>query len=285
MARHSPQKIITTTKCFYGCNNKAHFQFKSGRVCCSDAIQKCQGHINAVLKSKRSDVDENGLNALQRGQAASCIVKHSNGSYATAGIAIAKTKNTKLPNGKRRCEVSNEKVHKAKLIVGADGLTGYQRCSRKGADTRINDVDSSGLNQYERWTKERVENGTFDLSFEKALRIKSEPETGIRYQGSYELKFILKLVNEYGVEWVRNNLSRGPSIKYVDFHGKSRWYLSDFIIGNTVYEIKSNWTWNKRGKDLILEQNNINKLEATACAGYEVHLIMEGVRTDYVKKK
>ena len=86
---------------------------------------------------------------------------------------------------------------------------------------------------------------------------------------------------KYGIEWVKNNVQRGPSIQYTDYYGKRRWYLSDFIIGNTVYEIKSNWTWNKRGQDSIIEQNNINKLKATIEAGYEVKLIREGKEIDY----
>ena len=50
---------------------------------------------------------------------------------------------------------------------------------------------------------------------------------------------------------------------------------------NVVYEIKSDWTWNRRGKDKILEQNNINKLIATKKAGYDVKLIREGKEIDY----
>jgi len=67
----------------------------------------------------------------------------------------------------------------------------------------------------------------------------------------------------------------------IDYYGKPRWYLSDFIIENVVYEIKSDWTWNRQGKDKILEQNNINKLIATKKAGYDVKLIREGKEIDY----
>ena len=81
--------------------------------------------------------------------------------------------------------------------------------------------------------------------------------------------------------WVKQKVFRGPSIQYIDYYGKTRWYLSDFIIENVVYEIKSDWTWNRRGKDKILEQNNINKLIATKKAGYDVKLIREGKEIDY----
>lgn len=48
-----------------------------------------------------------------------------------------------------------------------------------------------------------------------------------------------------------------------------------------MYEIKSEWTWNRRGNNKILEQNNINKLIATKKAGYDVKLIREGKEIDY----
>ncbi len=70
-------------------------------------------------------------------------------------------------------------------------------------------------------------------------------------------------------------MSLKNSKRNTDTSGKTRNYLSDFIIENTVYEIKSNWTWNRRGKDKILEQNNINKLLAAKEAGFEVKLIKE----------
>jgi len=108
-----------------------------------------------------------------------------------------------------------------------------------------------------------------------------DEDTGINYQGSYELKFLTKLKNLNGVEWVKHNVTRGPSIRYKDVHGYNRWYLSDYIIGNTIYEIKSNWTWNRRGNDKLLEQNNINKLNSAKDAGYSVVLVREGIEINY----
>jgi len=118
-------------------------------------------------------------------------------------------------------------------------------------------------------------------SFCAAKQVRHDNDTGLRYQGSYELNFINSLKNKFGVEWVKQNVFCGPSIQYIDYYGKTRWYLSDFIIENVVYEIKSDWTWNRRGHDKVLEQNNINKLTATRKAGYNVKLIREGKEIDY----
>lgn len=281
MARFNSEQITTENLCEYGCNTIAKFKFKSGKLCCADAVQKCKGHINRVLETKKMDVDKNGLNALQRGQRAAHELKLQNGGYVRAGKNISRRKNELTESGSRRCEISNNKMRKTKLHVGPDGLTNAQRSARKMADTRLNDIDETGLNQYERWTLQRIKNGVFDIAFEKSRQIKHDFDTGIRYQGSYELQFINELKSKFGITWVKQNLKRGPSIQYIDYYGKQRWYMSDFIIDNTIYEIKSNWTWNRRGKDKILEQNNINKLVAAANAGFDVKLIRERTEIDY----
>jgi hypothetical protein len=54
-----------------------------------------------------------------------------------------------------------------------------------------------------------------------------------------------------------------------------RLYISDFIIYNTVYEIKSAWTWNKHGKDMLLEEKNKAKLQAAKDKGYDVILVLD----------
>lgn len=281
MSRHSPQKLNTDALCEYGCNSTAKFKFKSGKLCCSDAVQKCHGIIARGLASKKLDIDENGLNALQRGQQNAHKVKLENGGYVRAGKNISKRKNELTEFGLKRHEISNSKMRKTKLSIGEDGLTNAQRSARKMASNRLNDIDNTGLNQYERWTLQRIQDGVFDKAFEKAKQIRHDADTGIRYQGSYELKFINELKSKFSIEWVKLNLKRGPSIQYIDYHGKQRWYMSDFIINNTIYEIKSNWTWNRRGQDKILEQNNINKLIASKNAGFEVKLVREGIEIDY----
>lgn len=275
--------IDTTQKCDYGCNQTAKFKFGSGRVCCSLTTTRCP-----VLKEKRlitakNNIDEFGRNTLQRGQYFAHLKKLENGGYTRAGEHISETKNKKLNNGLKQCDASNSKMRQTKLTVGSDGLTNAQRSARKAANTRINDIDESGLNQYERWTLQRINDGVFDSSWKKAKQMQDDAVTGIRYQGSYELNFINLMKNKFGIDWVRQNLRRGPSIQYIDYYGKQRWYLSDFIVDNTVYEIKSDWTWNRRGRDKIMEQNNINKLRATLQAGYVVKLVREGNEIDFTK--
>ena len=99
----------------------------------------------------------------------------------------------------------------------------------------------------------------------------------INFQGTYEYEFLEMLEEKYGAVWISENISRGPSIWYNDpVTNTRRLYISDFIIGNTIYEIKSSWTWNKLGKDLDLEKKNKAKLLEAKSQGYDVILVIDG---------
>lgn len=51
---HTNAKPIETDEiCFYGCGNKAKFQFDNGRVCCSEDFRQCSGYRERVNKYKR----------------------------------------------------------------------------------------------------------------------------------------------------------------------------------------------------------------------------------------
>lgn len=99
--------------------------------------------------------------------------------------------------------------------------------------------------------------------------------SGISYQGSFEFNFLEDLENKKGIEWIKENVKRGPGFWYIDpTDNVKRLYISDFLIYNTIYEIKSDWTWNKHGKDIMLEQKNKAKLNAAKEAGYNVILVL-----------
>jgi len=101
-------------------------------------------------------------------------------------------------------------------------------------------------------------------------------------QGSYEYAFLNKLESKFGLSWIEENVSRGPNIWYIDpATNKKRLYISDFQIGNTVYEIKSSWTWNKKGKDMNLEEKNKAKLQQCINEGYNVELILNGKKENW----
>jgi hypothetical protein len=101
-------------------------------------------------------------------------------------------------------------------------------------------------------------------------------DTDINYQGTFEYDFLESLEKLNGISWIKDNVKRGPSIWYEDpTDNTKRLYISDFIINDTIYEIKSRWTWNKHGKDLILEEKNKAKLTTALREGYNVILILD----------
>ena len=86
------------------------------------------------------------------------------------------------------------------------------------------------------------------------------------------------------MEWIVNNVTRGPSIWYIDpVDNTKRLYISDFLIDNTIYEIKSEWTWNKHGDDMALESKNKAKLDECVSQGFKVVLVMNGKEIIYEK--
>jgi len=107
-------------------------------------------------------------------------------------------------------------------------------------------------------------------------------ETELLYQGTHELEFLESLEFDNGIEWIVLNVKRGPSLWYIDpTDNTERLYISDFIINNTIYEIKSLWTWNKHGKDLVLEEKNKAKLTTCVNQGYNVILVLNQQRIEY----
>ena len=112
----------------------------------------------------------------------------------------------------------------------------------------------------------------------------SYKSTSINYQGTYEFDFLEKLEESNGINWLSNNVKRGPSLWYIDpTDNTKRLYISDFIIDNTIYEIKSSWTWNKNGDDINLENKNKAKLNECIDKGYEVILVLNGEEIKYEK--
>ena len=102
----------------------------------------------------------------------------------------------------------------------------------------------------------------------------------ILYQGSYEFQFLEALEKTHGIDWLSSNVKRGPVI-WIEFNGKRKLYISDFQIGNTIYEIKSSWTWDKHGTDPELLKLNKAKLAQCLLEGYNVILVLNGKEITY----
>ena len=145
----------------------------------------------------------------------------------------------------------------------------------KGGKTRKDSGHYSKLaiKMQEHWNNNPWENNT-------QCPILQYKNINLKFQGSYEYEFLEMLEEKHGLNWIAENVARGPSLWYNDLENIKRLYISDFIIGNTIYEIKSSWTWNKIGKDLDLENKNKAKLKEAISQGYKVILILDGREID-----
>lgn len=109
-------------------------------------------------------------------------------------------------------------------------------------------------------------------------------DTDIPYQASYEYSFLENLEKLNGLNWLIENVKRGPAIWYIDpCTEKKRLYISDYIIDSTIYEVKSSYTWNRKGKDLDLENLNKAKLDECLARGYNVVLVLDKKEIKYEK--
>lgn len=102
-------------------------------------------------------------------------------------------------------------------------------------------------------------------------------DTGIQIQSNYEKNFLQDLQDKHGIDWVKENVQRGPCFYYKDPETKKeRLYISDFKIDNTIFEVKGNYTWNNHGKNKKLEKLNKAKLDSVKENNYNVILVLEG---------
>lgn len=99
-------------------------------------------------------------------------------------------------------------------------------------------------------------------------------DTNIPYQGSYEYNFLCSLESQKGIEWIKNNVKRGPSIKYI-YMNEEHLYLPDFLIENNIYEIKSKYTWK------MDKEKNCKKIEKCIELGYNVIIVINKKEMNY----
>jgi len=103
--------------------------------------------------------------------------------------------------------------------------------------------------------------------------------TDIQVQSTYEYNFLQDLENKHSFDWLKKNVKRGPCFYYIDPKTKKeRLYISDFKIGNTIFEVKGHYTWNNFGTDKSLEKLNKAKLDSVKKNNYNVVLVLEGKR-------
>lgn len=273
--------IDTNDLCEYGCNTQAKYVFvTSGKKCCSEHHNSCQTrkilHSTNAKKPQPTPINTDelcdyGCNTQAKYvfmHGKKCCSKHQNSCQGK------RDKFSKLDHTERtskslatRTELGITKTSRTKAIQTMVENGTYQVMRKK-------------MQEY--WEHNHQHNHHQNNPYCLILPYKT---LDLKYQGTYEFEFLEELESEHGLEWIQTNVKRGPSLKYIDpTDHNERLYISDFIIENTVYEIKSGWTWNKHGKDMALEQKNKAKLNACIEQGYNVILVLNQVRLKYDEK-
>jgi hypothetical protein len=197
--------------------------------------------------------------------------------FAKGKICCSQHQNSCTGKRKLFSDRVDHKQNAAKSLATRTALGITKTSQIKGGATRRSNGHYQKLakTMQEHWAKKPWQNNL-------ECPILPYKNTDLSYQGSYEFEFLEEIEFDKGIEWVVLNVKRGPSIWYIDpTDNTERLYISDFIIDATVYEIKSDWTWNKHGKDLVLEEKNKAKLTACVKQGYNAVLVLNQKRILY----
>jgi hypothetical protein len=221
----------------------------------------------------RNDIDENGLDGLQRRKikceqtklndvvdglnlnkrgalkAAATMKKVQEDGmtqYQKNAIAVTKTKINNIDedgnNSFTRTAIASANTKRIK-IDKETGKTISEIQVEKMMKTRLNNIDESGFNGFER---------SFVNGAGKSIR-KFYKESKISYQGGNEEDFLDKLVE---FDMFKNLIKTSP-ITYISIDNKEHYYHPDFLMFDKVYfEIKCKWTYDGNDKDLLGRYKN-----------------------------
>lgn len=105
--------------------------------------------------------------------------------------------------------------------------------------------------------------------------------TNLYYQGSYELHFLQEAERNNVLEHVQ----RGFPVKYI-FNNKDCIYFPDFFLQkkNLVVEIKSKWTLDRNGNDVLMRERQVAKAKAIESENINYILLLSKKEiTDFFK--
>lgn len=270
--RRLPTKINDGRICMYGCNSIASYEFGNGKLCCVQHGGNCPARRTVAIKKFINTVSQiDPITGIKKSvtmalKAADVLRNQIDTTTGLSrGITVRRqiTQNS-IKSGNRQKGITAEVMRKHATIDDATGLTLHQLYASKGRETRLNDIDEAGQNSYDRmWHNWHPQ-------------CHQHEHTGLYYQSQHELHF-LESLNSIQCQKIR----RGPTIRYIDPYDLiPRVYFPDFIIDNTVYEIKSTYSWYE-WKGNPQRDKNIAKLNATLDAGFVVKLVIDHIEVDW----
>ena len=263
-----------TKLCEYGCEQEALYFSKTGKGRCASHYKKCPV-MKEQMKKHMLNVHKNNSDM---GEKISIGLKNSNkteqmrsGWYKS--MYIDPSNEELLDRNRRNSETNKKAGHRERNI-------------KKWADWKITGKDKEIIKNMSAWQNDKNKKYRATSKMMKTMEkrnikpgranAKKYKEFDLYYQGKNELVFLTDLEEKYGKEWFNKNVKRGPTFEYY-FQGKRR-YQSDFLINDTIYEIKSRWYWDNNGTNQVLKEQNLAKLKS-ASQDFEVILVLDNVET------
>jgi len=263
----------------------------------------------ATARKTMSKIDPvSGLSKYQENGAKSAKTKVENGTNAKMGKKLSAFRLTVDPITCETWAKTNAKKATAtrKKIDPNTGLNIDQTSGIKSKKTKDEKIDPiTGLNVHQLTSIKAMqtmrEEGTlakrsekiqealatvnpvtgmtpYELGQLRARKLRNYKDLDLLYQGTHELSFLETIEKEFSLQYIIDNIVRGPRFKYTGTNDKSRTYYSDFLDKNTntIYEIKSSWWWDSADrKDLDQKENNKRKLLSAESSGYNVVLVLD----------
>jgi hypothetical protein len=289
---------MSTKLCDYGCGQNAFFKkIGRGRIekwSCNKNIQHCpkmrQNHSKKTtdiiaLKKKSGEYEvikkkiitamvktgADGLTPREKAAINMRKTRRSDGSFLSGAAKAALTKRTMICSDgltvEQKAVIRGKKTRQ--MVIDDIGTTRAQATGRKSMDSRIKNIDEkTGLTM-------------FEIGQINSKKLKPYPNlTTLYYGSSYEFKWLKSIEQLAGIDYIKENVKRGPNFRYLDIISKCmRNYPSDFIVDRTVYEIKSCYIFS------IDRDRNVIKFDSVIKQGFSLKIVLDFVEYDWESQK
>jgi len=248
------------------------------------SIPKCKGCENSVHWI-----------SFDKGHYDYCSAKCTN---TNATLTKIKVTNKRTKGGYKQAVINAKETFRKKY--GVDWMSQSPGIIQKRIDTNLQKYGTGNTGTIAHLNKQRKETCVARYGVEYPLqneeihqralhnglgrsKVKWMENHSIWYQGTYEKKFLELMLTQ------NRTIQRGKQLTYTALDGKQHKYTPDFIVDNSeIYEVKSNWTWDNKGKNKKLRVINKLKLKAAKQTGCKTFLVLEGKifqYSDVIKQK
>lgn len=234
--------------CCFNCKKISKMRFEHYNKCCSN-----QGYYSCIkcCKEKTINTHQRKYGVDYASQTTQCKNKNKKTNLIKYGVENAMQNKNCIEHMKQTNMIR----------YGVEYVSQLESVKQKKRETSIKNF---GVDSHMKTSEGLRKNQT------SGLRLKKYKNTLIYYQGTYELYFI-ELVEKMGL---LHELKNGKQYNYY-LDGIKHTYHTDFYFKNKNIEIKSSWTYNKKGQDFNLELINKTKWKSVIECGDEIIILID----------